>query len=189
VEPLDHSIPMFCSLCSSEFRTNDPNPHICIICSSVVFRVGFTGTSQGMLQMQKDQVREYLNSYRVRFPQGWLEFRHGLCIGADEQAAAIAKELGWRVIAHPGFSPRNPDSRLFRSDFAGNDTVFSERPFIARDKDIVNATQEMIAAPLTAEEQIRSGTWTTVRYARKKKRKIHFALPPQELPKYEVPRY
>jgi hypothetical protein len=108
----------------------------------------------------------------------WLEFHFGLCIGADEQAAIIAQELGgFRIIAHPGYSPKNPTNRLYRSEFTGNDEVREEKPFIKRDHDIVDETAHLIAAPWTAEEQRRSGTWATVRYARKVGKPITLVLP------------
>jgi hypothetical protein len=141
------------------------------------FTVGFTGTSRGMSAGQKVRVREYLSAIKQEFPAAKITFHHGLCIGADEQAARIAKELGYYVVAHPGYSPRNPEGRLFRSDFDGNDEVCPEKPHIPRDHDIVDGSQRLVAAPWTREEIVRSGTWTTVRYARKKGKPILMALP------------
>jgi hypothetical protein len=126
--------------------------------------IGFTGTSKGMTPEQKAQVREKLVKYKA---EGYTHFRHGLCIGSDEQAAKIAKELGYYVVAHPGYSPKNPTSRLFRSDFDGNDGMRREKPFVKRDHDIVDESDCMIGTPLGPEET-RSGTWTTLRYAKKK---------------------
>ncbi len=131
-----------------------------------------------MTPEQKAQVRDALLLYRQ---WGAREFHYGLCIGADEQAAAIAKEIGYTVIAHPGFNPKNPDTRLFRSDFDLNDVVLPEKAFIKRDHDIVDAVEQMIATPLSWEEEIRSGTWTTVRYARKKKKPINICYPAREI--------
>jgi hypothetical protein len=127
--------------------------------------IGFTGTSKGMTLSQKAEVRRKLICFKA---EGATRFHHGLCIGGDEQAAQIAKELGYYVIAHPGYSPRNPTNTLYRSDFNDNDEVRPEKPFIVRDKDIVDETDRLIGAPLTKEEQVRSGTWTTLRYAKKK---------------------
>jgi hypothetical protein len=137
-------------------------------------KVGFTGTSIGMTPEQKTQVRELLTSFKS---QGAVEFRHGLCIGADEQAARIAKELGYRVIAHPGYNPKNPAGRMYRSDFDENDEVLPEKPFVPRDHDIVDETQRLIAAPRSQTEEIRNGTWTTVRYARTKHKDIDMVYP------------
>jgi hypothetical protein len=113
-------------------------------------KIGFTGTSWGMTPSQKAQVHERLLYWAA---QGADEFHHGLCIGADEQAADIAHDIGYKVVAHPGYSPKNPENRMYRSDFL------------------------VIAAPRDKNEEIRSGTWTTVRYARKKKRNIELVYP------------
>jgi hypothetical protein len=136
--------------------------------------IGFTGTSIGMTAEQKTQVRGLLTEYKAL---GAVTFMHGLCIGADEQAARIAKELGYRVVAHPGYSLKNPKNRLFRSDFRGNDEVRPEEPFIRRDRNMVNESHRMIAAPRSKEEEMRSGTWTTVRYAKKKKKPMDMVYP------------
>ena len=130
-----------------------------------------------MTSHQKIQVRDALLFYWER---GARKFRHGLCIGSDEQAAAIAKEIGYYVIAHPGYNPKKPENRMFRSDFDKNDEVLPEKPFIKRDHDIVDQSDEMIATPLSWEEQVRSGTWTTVRYARNKDKPIKICYPARD---------
>lgn len=145
---------------------------------TIIYKVGFTGTSKGMSPEQKAAVKAYLLEIIAQHPNETVEFHHGLCIGADEQAAAIAKELGCLIVAHPGFSPRNPNGRLFRSDFTGNDEVRAEKPHIKRDREIVDETQEMIAGPLGKAEEVRSGTWTTVRYAVKKGKSVKYAYGP-----------
>jgi hypothetical protein len=111
-----------------------------------------------------DEVRRRLAELKAA---GATTFNHGLCIGADEQAAAIADELGYYVVAFPGYSSKNPGSRLFRSEFQGNDETRPEKTCTARDRDIVNESDLMLGAPKTPEEQLRSGTWTTLRYAKK----------------------
>jgi hypothetical protein len=137
-------------------------------------KCGFTGTSKGASPAQLVELEEKL---KALFADGFDEFHHGLCIGADEQAAIIAKRLGFRVIAHPGL-PKDPTNMMYRSDFAGNDEMRDPKPFIARDQDIVNEVEHMLATPLTRAEVVRSGTWTTVRYARKVGRQIDLILPP-----------
>jgi hypothetical protein len=137
-------------------------------------KIGFTGTSRGMTPEQKIRVRELLTQYRIA---GATDFHHGLCIGADQEAAEIAHLLGYHIIAHPGFNPKNPTNRIYRSEFPHNDEIHAEKPFIKRDHDIVDATDHLIAAPLTWEEEIRSGTWATVRYAEKKNKPRDMVYP------------
>jgi len=130
-----------------------------------------------MTSGQKVRVKELLSQIKLDHPSAILEFHFGLCIGADEQAAKIAKGLGFYIIAHPGYSPRNREGRMFRSEFDGNDEVREEKPFLKRDEDIVNEVDEMIATPVSKEEEIRSGTWTTIRFARRRNRPIEIVYP------------
>jgi hypothetical protein len=137
-------------------------------------KVGFTGTSKGASPTQLAELEEKL---KALFAEGFDELHHGLCIGADEQCAIIAKKIGFRVVAHPGL-PKDPTNMKYRSDFAENDEMREAKPFIARDQEIVNEVERMLATPLTRAEVVRSGTWTTVRYARKIGRVTDLILPP-----------
>lgn len=137
-------------------------------------KVGFTGTSKGASPAQLKELEEKLVALKA---DGFDELHHGACIGADEQCAIIAKRLGFRLVAHLGTS-KDPTNMLYRSEFTGNDELREAKPFIPRDKDIVNETERMLATPLTRAEITRSGTWTTVRYARKQGKPIDLILPP-----------
>jgi hypothetical protein len=143
-------------------------------------KVGFTGTHHGMDEVQKRELEEKLKQL---FDDGFNEFHFGLCIGADEQAAVIAKMLGFRVVAHPGLAS-NPTNLMYRSDWIGSDEVRDPKPFIGRDHDIVDETEEMVATPVSEDEEVRSGTWTTVRYARTQDRKVT-VLNPKKTPKFD----
>jgi len=143
-------------------------------------KVGFTGTSRGASAFQLTALEERL---KALLADGFDEFHHGLCIGADEQAARIAKRLGFRVVAHPGLI-RDPKNMKYRSEFAENDETRPEKPTIERDRDIVDEVELMLATPPTREELLRSGTWTTVRYARKVGRTVELVLPPFAPPKW-----
>lgn len=123
-------------------------------------RVGFTGTQHGMSDAQKDFLRELLHAPGT-------ELHHGDCVGADEEADEIARSLGCKIVVHP---PSDPKKRAFCAQ--PGDTVWEERHYLERNVDIVDATRELVAAPLTDREQLRSGTWATVRYARKTGRKV-----------------
>ena len=102
-------------------------------------RVGFTGTRHGMSGIQKDQLAKVL-----RLMPGGFVFHHGAAQGADTQAAEIAGGYTPTVVAHPA----EPGKEL------------------ARNRVIVANSDILIAAPRTDKEELRSGTWATVRYAR-----------------------
>jgi hypothetical protein len=129
-------------------------------------KVGFTGTHNGM---QAVQLKALVDKLVFLKEEGFDEFHHGWCIGSDEQAAIAAKSIGYRIVAHPGLA-KDPKNMLYRSEWNENDEVREAKPFINRDHDIVDETEIMLATPLTWEEQTRSGTWTTIRYAKKQGR-------------------
>lgn len=144
-------------------------------------KIGFTGTNRGMTQGQKEQLRDHLAGLLRRMveaePECCIEFHHGDCIGADDEAATIAHEVGFWVIAHPGYPKGKEDDTTFRAFNPHSGQILESKEFIERDHDIVNAVDYMIAAPHSDREMIRSGTWTTVRYARKVRKPIGFVFP------------
>lgn len=118
-------------------------------------KVGFTGTREGMSQHQKEQFVLKLFDLSIH------EFHHGDCIGADADAHDIVREFfpDVRIIIHP---PEKTRTRAYKT----GDLYHPTKPYITRDRDIVRDSEYLIGAPLD-REVIRSGTWTTIRYARK----------------------
>lgn len=117
---------------------------------------GFTGTQNGQTDEQQLSFEDLVRSGR---PRG---FHHGDCVGADEQSHSIVRRVDKECVItiHP---PSNPSKRAWCEP----DTLLPEDEYLNRNHDIVDATQRLIATPSGYEEQIRSGTWATVRYARK----------------------
>ena len=109
--------------------------------------VGVTGTRKGMSESQRTHFRVvmlWLNPAR---------FHHGGAVGADTEAETDVRAL-----------IEGPAS-------LGIDTNVTEhlpdsRGPLARNRDIVQASDILIAAPIQDDEVVRSGTWATVRYAR-----------------------
>lgn len=124
-------------------------------------RIGFTGTQYGMTESQLITLKQILD-YEKLFSQITLsaEFHHGDCIGSDKQAHDIAVPLGFKTVIHP---PLNPSKRAFCN---GNE-IRPVKPYLERNHDIVNETFLIIATPKESQEILRSGTWATVRYAKK----------------------
>jgi hypothetical protein len=129
--------------------------------------VGFTGTKLGITSKQDQQVYNLLLTLRSNHSR----FHHGDCKGADVSAAAIAHLLKYRIVCHPPINPRH------RGWFEHNDDIHIPYEYIVRDRHIVNVSQVLIATPHTPYEIIRSGTWTTVRYARSLGRTIYIIKP------------
>lgn len=128
-------------------------------------RIGFTGTQAGMTKAQATCVmREIL----ARMPLG--VFHHGDCIGADAQAHDAALMAGAQIHIHPCDIPALRGWKT--ADYAS----CPKRP-LDRNRDIVEAVDVMIAAPRMFIEELRSGTWATIRYTRKMRKPLVIVWP------------
>jgi hypothetical protein len=130
--------------------------------------IGFTGTQRGLTAAQKDRLRARLE---VRRAQGFTRLHAGDCVGADWQAATIANLLHYDVISHP---PSIPDKRAFFDCYAEERP---EKPYLERNRNIVRESAELIACPKERREVLRSGTWATVRFARRTKKPVTVFYP------------
>lgn len=119
--------------------------------------VGFTGTGDGMTEDQKDAVLGILMDLKV---EGAREIHLGDCVGADTEAHEMARLVGYQLVGHP------PDNGKSRS-FLVYDVEMEPIPYLARNRAIVAAADILVATPNGFTERLRSGTWATVRYARK----------------------
>lgn len=134
-------------------------------------KLGFTGTRERVATCQWTALRQWME----RSP--FVEFHHGCCEGADETAVDVLASKTPvspppRIIGHP------PTVTTLVSKFAveWSDELRQPAPYLARNKNIVNETDMLLACPKGPEEQ-RSGTWSTVRYARKLGRRIVIIWP------------
>ena len=127
-------------------------------------KVGFTGTQRG------------LTDYQIKVLQGLLallagvEFHHGDCIGADSKAHSLARAAGMVIVIHP---PKNPTKRAWRR----GDRETEAKDYLVRNRAIVDETDWLLACPGEGKEQLRSGTWSTVRWARRAGKRITIILP------------
>lgn len=130
-------------------------------------KIGFTGTQIGMTEAQKTRFRQLMLGFS--FPVD--EFHHGDCIGADSTAHDIVREIHpyTIIIIHP---PINGSKRAYRDG-----TILPAAEYLQRNKDIVDNTDGLIATPAQIGEQLRSGTWSTIRYARKLNKPIIIIYP------------
>lgn len=117
-------------------------------------KVGFTGTQAGMTEGQVQQLANALLWLKCQ------EFHHGDCIGADKMAHFTIRRSGIYKVGHPPLITSKRAYCLF-------DKELPPKPYLERNHDIVDATEVLIACPKLKREELRSGTWATVRYARK----------------------
>ncbi len=119
-------------------------------------KVGFTGTQLGMSQHQKEQFVLKLCDLNP------TEFHHGDCIGADAEAHDIVREFfpDVKIHVHP---PVYSNKRAFKK----GDVTYPVDHYIPRDRKIVDSTEHLIGSPKSDQEELRSGTWTTIRHARR----------------------
>lgn len=126
--------------------------------------LGFTGTSRGMTQKQRDTVLNLLRELKTR------KLHFGDCVGADEQSYQIARYLKIYTVCHP------PLDEKLRAFCRPVDEMRPQLPYLVRDKNIVKeGIHGLIAAPQSIVRPTNfrgQGTWTTIRYAEQAKRPI-----------------
>lgn len=131
--------------------------------------IGVTGTRKGLTPQQQGQARTTLHSLRNRY----FYFHQGCCVGADEELTLMALTFQYEVIGHPS------EIKSFRSQIAWNasDELMTPTAYEVRNQNIVDHAEILIACPLEAQEDRRSGTWQTVRFARKLTKAIIIIYP------------
>lgn len=131
--------------------------------------IGFTGTQRGLSKRQFYHLSKLLDD-KV-FVVGERQWMHnGDCIGADKEAGEIWLEYGGRIHLHP---PINPNKRAFLDA----DRIEAPLPYLERNHRIVDMSDLLIACPGEDTEIVRSGTWATIRYARKRKVPVTIIFP------------
>jgi hypothetical protein len=126
--------------------------------------IGFTGTRKGLTGAQLASLKSILSD------KVGCEFHHGDCIGADAQAHDAAVCLGLIPVIHP---PTDRSARAFKSA----KRIEPCHDYLDRNKNIVYSSATLIAAPGETTEKLRSGTWSTVRFARKLGRRLTIIFP------------
>lgn len=115
--------------------------------------LGFSGTQVGMTAKQQERLLWFLVELEPE------QVHHGDCIGADEQFHRLARSLGIYVVSHP---PVDSHKRAY----CQADEEREPKPYLIRNRDIVDESEAMLFAPKDDHEVLRSGTWSTIRYTR-----------------------
>jgi hypothetical protein len=121
-------------------------------------QVGFSGTQQGMTAAQAVSIANLLGQYT-----GFVG-HHGLCIGSDVQFDGLARAaLGFEhMVIHP---MANAGAKRGTVPASPGDIM---RPAIApllRNQNIAVSCDVLLATPKEDHMVLRSGTWSTIRYA------------------------
>jgi hypothetical protein len=124
---------------------------------------GLTATRNGMSREQKSTFKDLLGE-----SAGILH--HGLCVGGDADGHGIARLAGYFIVGHP------PIDTKLTADLQCEE-IWPAKPYLDRNKDIARCCHVLIAAPAEANEQMRGGTWSTIRYARRINKPVVLILP------------
>lgn len=121
--------------------------------------LGFTGTQQGMTNAQWEAVRR-LFFYTLNV----TVLHHGCCVGADLQAHRLALEHSAYIVGHPPTDVK----KCMLVDLKEFDEIRLAFGYMTRNYHIVReGVDGLVATPKEAREVLRSGTWSTIRRARK----------------------
>jgi len=139
-------------------------------------KVGFTGTRVNITKEQTKAFKKLIKSFNM------IEFHHGDCVGWDAEAHKTIKKMKLphhvEIVIHP------PHYNGYRAYCKGH-LVLPTKPYLDRNKDIVDQSDMLIACP-AGKEKLSSGTWSTVRYARKKDKPVYIILPNGKVKKENV---
>lgn len=119
--------------------------------------IGFTGTQTGITTQQL-RTLQYEVANRALETTEW---HHGDCTGGDESFHELVVGSS-KVVIHP---PLDDSKRAFCDGL--NVEIREPKEYLERDDDIAREVDVLIACPKGFKEELRSGTWATVRYARK----------------------
>lgn len=130
----------------------------------MIKHVAFTGSRSGMTPEQRGGLLVVLRELRA---YGANVFRHGCCIGSDRQAHDVAKMLNYEIHGYPGDPGQFRWAQQHQEEF---ELINEPMYYLDRNRQMVNESDVLVATP-ESHEVIRSGTWATIRYARKDKKK------------------
>ena len=118
-----------------------------------------TGTRDGAKPDALDSFRAWLQDLDSHIE----EAHHGDCLGADTQFHYIMEKLNVPVHIHPC-------TIKSQRGYSRGAKVYPVAPPLVRNRSMVDLCDYLVAFPSTMEEVNRSGTWATIRYARREGR-------------------
>lgn len=124
--------------------------------------VGFTGTRAGWIRRQGWAFKEFIESIHIEV------FIHGGSIGSDTLAHNTFRSVYPLVPVHVLPADRDKGSVVTMPVHPDRTIIYAESEPLYRNKMIVSVVDGLIAVPRLMSEEKRSGTWYTIRRARKK---------------------
>lgn len=121
--------------------------------------LGFTGSQMGMTPQQKLVMSIHYLPYAKRLHNGW-------CIGADEDCLKLfdkqAQETGEELVVVAHIPVKAIKKTRFVPQFCKVEWCM---PFdyLIRNDHIATECDRLVATPSGVQEQLRSGTWSTIR--------------------------
>lgn len=127
----------------------------------------FTGTRRGMTTAQRAAFKALVSNR-----PDVTRIEHGACQGADRDAHLLTPHMVQSMW------PCNAEQMAWAEMVAKPlDILHSIRPPLDRNRLIVRFGARLIAIPRLMKEEIRSGTWATIRFARSIRRPITLIWP------------
>ena len=130
-------------------------------------KVGFTGTRLGL---SGNQTKKLINLLKAG--TNFTDFIHGDCVGADEDAAELARKQKLKLICCP------PTKDEYRA-FVKSDIMIEPASYLTRNRTIVDMADYMIACP--ANDSNMGGTWYTIRCAQEQDKNLIVIMPDGEI--------
>lgn len=116
-----------------------------------------------MDEWQAEQLGKWLTERKNRI----VVAAHGCCVGADVQFHELVRKICGRSVFIAAY-PSTAKTKAPIPDDA--DHVAEPKAPLVRNHDIVDCgPDQLLATPKGLAEELRSGTWAAVRYARKRK--------------------
>lgn len=131
-------------------------------------KLGITGTRSGMSPEQKVKFLELIEELK---PDVFID---GCCVGVDEECFLLVKDLLLVTVGRPGYSALTQEEINNNRSVYQRDKMYPSKTHFARNRDIVNESDVMIAIPY--ELGGKGGTNYTIDYAIKVGKPLYIIL-------------
>jgi len=130
-----------------------------------VTKLGITGNRHGITKAQEKAFLDWF------LTQDITSIHHGDCVGADIDVVNLIVGVCPRIntVCHP---PIKSTLRAFHKSTETREC----KDYLERNRDIVDETDRLVGFPDGAEK-LRSGTWSTIRYAKWKGKPVFIFYP------------